>query len=327
MNTTLKNLNKMVVTFLNETKDNQEEAWMSTSVQSSLKSILNKKNDKKDPNTPKRAKSAYLYFCLENRSAVQTALGKDSKATDITKELGVRWNALKENPNGKSELSRLEKLSQEDKKRYTEDIKTYVPSPHLEKSKKKNNGPKRANSAYLYFCTANREFVRQSLNKQLGSEPKATLVTKELGTLWNKAKAEGKTSEYDNLALIDKERYFSEKSGSDSSTEQVVEKTTPKTTSKTTSNTTPKKPVVEPKVVEKKSDKKDTIKKSESVEKKTAPKKGDDTEKKLNGYQTFCSKRRPELKKEFPDEKTIEITKRLANEWKNMSKDQQQEIA
>ena len=295
---TLKNLNKFVIEFFsNNNLKNAEESWLSTSVQSSLKSLLNKNSRVKDPAEPKRAKSAYLFFCVENRDVVRSDLGEDSKATEITKELGVRWNALKANPKKASEILRLEKLSAEDKKRYSTDMESYVPPPNSEKGKVKRTGPKRANSAYLYFCNANRDKVREQLRKDHGEDPKATQVTKELGLLWNKAKESGKVGEYDKLALLDKERYFSEKGGKEvkSSAKKPVDK----------------KPV----------DKKVTTK--EKVE----PKKEvviADTTKKLNGYQIFCSKRRPELKKEFPDEKTIDITKRLSVEWKSLSKEEQQ---
>jgi len=298
---TLKNLNKFVIEFFSSHNlKNAEESWLSTSVQSPLKSLLNKNARVKDPAEPKRAKSAYLFFCVENRDVVRADLGEDSKATEITKELGVRWNALKANPKKASELLRLEKLSAEDKKRYSTDMESYVPPPNSEKGKVKRTGPKRANSAYLYFCNANRDKVRETLRKERGEDPKATQVTKELGLLWNKAKESGNVAEYDKLALLDKKRYFSEKDGS-----------SPKEHKKEVKSAPVKKPVskkeVKPKVEVKKEE-------EEVV----------DTPKKLNGYQLFCAKRRPELKKEFPDEKTIDITRRLSVEWKSLSKEEQQ---
>jgi len=301
---TLKNLNKFVIEFFStHNLKNAEESWLSTSVQSPLKSLLNKNSRVKDPTEPKRAKSAYLFFCVENRDVVRADLGDDSKATEITKELGVRWNALKENPKKASELLRLEKLSAEDKKRYSTDMESYVPSRNSEKGKAKRTGPKRANSAYLYFCNANRDKVREQVRKDTGEDPKATQVTKELGLLWNKAKESGNVSEFNKMALVDKERYFSEKEGATSNENKV-----------------PKKEVKS--VVKKPVDKKEVKPK---VEVKEVVDKPVDTPKKLNGYQLFCSKRRSELKKEFPDEKTIDITKRLSVEWKNKTKEEQQE--
>jgi len=299
---TLKNLNKFVIEFFStHNLKNAEESWLSTSVQSPLKSLLNKNARVKDPAEPKRAKSAYLFFCVENRDVVRADLGEDSKATEITKELGVRWNALKANPKKAAELLRLEKLSAEDKKRYSTDMESYVPPPNSEKGKTKRTGPKRANSAYLYFCNANRDKVREQLRKEHGEDPKATQVTKELGLLWNKAKESGNVGEYDKLALLDKKRYFSEKEGS-----------------------SPKESKKEVKSVAKK-----PVSKKE-VKAKVEPKEEEAVvvveTKKLNGYQLFCAKRRPELKKEFPDEKTIDITRRLSVEWKSLSKEQQSSV-
>ena len=294
---TLKNLNKFVIEFFStHNLKNAEESWLSTSVQSPLKSLLNKNARVKDPTEPKRGKSAYLFFCVENRDVVRADLGDDSKATEITKELGVRWNALKANPKSASELLRLEKLSAEDKKRYSTDMESYVPPANSEKGKAKRTGPKRANSAYLYFCNANRDKVREQLRKDHGEDPKATQVTKELGLRWNKAKESGKVGEYDKLALIDKERYFSEKEGILSKEVKSVAKKQP-------------------------ANKKEVVKSKVEPEVVVKPV---DTPKKLNGYQLFCAKRRPELKKKFPDDKTIDITKRLSVEWKNKTKEEQQ---
>ena len=58
-----------------------------------------------------------------------------------------------------------------------------------------------------------------------------------------------------------------------------------------------------------------------STKKKSTPQSSSSTKKSnhLNCYQSFCSKRRLELKKEFPNEKPREITKRLLLEWQNMN--------
>jgi len=326
MNTTLKNLNKFVTDFL--TEQGNVEQWLSNPNQSSLKSILSKTNKSKDPSEPKRAKSAYLYFCLENRDIVRKELGENAKATEITKELGIRWNALKEDTKKASDIERLEKLSQEDKKRYEYDMKSYVPISTTDKTKVKRTGPKRANSAYLYFCSANRDLVRESLRKDLGEDPKATQVTKQLGILWNKAKHEGTVGKFEELAAADKKRYFEQKESGDV-VSKVVEKNTD-SKKKVAEKKVVEKKVVEKKVAEKKKPSKKTlpnIEESEDNKLVPVPKKGVvETSKKSNNYQKFCSIRRPEIKKLFPDEKTIEITKRLADEWKNMSPEEKEAV-
>ena len=55
----------------------------------------------KDPNKPKRAKSAYFYFCDDKRTAILKAhrkkAGKNGKINmgNVAKELAVLWKALK----------------------------------------------------------------------------------------------------------------------------------------------------------------------------------------------------------------------------------------
>jgi len=72
-----------------------QESWKQLGDQV-LYQMTKKKNSPKvkDPNAPKRGKSAYIFFCTENRSVVQKDLGSDAKAVDVIKELGVRWGML-----------------------------------------------------------------------------------------------------------------------------------------------------------------------------------------------------------------------------------------
>jgi hypothetical protein len=208
--TTLKAINKFVDTFF--TENNLETAktmWSSDATQKALKTVLNKAEKgtkEKDPNAPKRGKSAYLYFCNMNRDAARKTLGPDAKATEVTSQLGAMWNTLKTDKKRSSELSKYEKMAAEDKERYEKDRAEYVPPEHLG-IKKAKTGPKRGKSAYLYFCEAKRDEVR----KTLGADAKAADVTRKLGEMWNKLKGQNKTGEYDKLAEADKERYYSEK--------------------------------------------------------------------------------------------------------------------
>jgi len=208
--TTLKAINKFVDAFFTENNlEDLKTMWSSDTTQKSLKTVLNKAEKgtkEKDPNAPKRGKSAYLYFCNMNRDKAREALGPEAKATDVTSKLGAMWNQLKNDKKRSSELSKYEKMAAEDKERYEKDRAEYVPPEHLG-VKKAKTGPKRGKSAYLYFCEAKRDEVR----KTLGADAKAADVTRKLGELWNKLKDQKKTGEYDKLAEVDKERYYSEK--------------------------------------------------------------------------------------------------------------------
>jgi len=227
MNTLVKHINKMVGMFLQNNADaaNQEELWMSPENQKQVKSVLMRANNKavvKDPNAPKLAKSAYLFFCDDNRDKVKKQLGKDAKATDVTKELGAQWNKLKVDKKQRKKLTEYQKKADTDKSRYEEEKEKYTPPAHLMQPEK--TGPKRSKSAYLFFCGENRDEVK----RQLGKDAKATDVTKELGAQWNKLKEKNGTASYEKMAAKDQERYLKEKaemSGEKVAEEKVETKT------------------------------------------------------------------------------------------------------
>lgn len=235
MTQTLTKLNKLVISFLETNQDNADVAkeWMSTANQNAVSNLLNK-NEKTvgkviDPNAPKRGKSAYLFFCNAMRDKVKKTLGVDSKATDVTRELGVQWNTLKEDTSRRKELAKYETMATEDKVRYEKERDTYVPDESALITKKPRRvkaaptGPKRAKSAYLFFCTEMRDKVRGELQ-----DNSATNVTRELGVRWNTLKEQGKVQKYEKQAEVDKARYEKEKA------EGVVATPTPKATPKAT---------------------------------------------------------------------------------------------
>ena len=331
--------NKFVLSFLKDTSDsnNINELWMASDVQKQVKSLCasaagsqGRKN--KDPNAPKRGKSGYLFFCSENRDAVKASLGENSKATDVTKELGLRWNALKESkkPADKKILAIYEKAAADDKARYQSEKSEYTP-PNVEdsddnskrrrgKRKSAKKGPKRAKSGYLYFCEERRDQLKAA-NPSL----KSTEITSELGRLWNELKADSsraaQLAKYENNAANDKQRYESEKSDNVDEVKQKNTKVAPKKAKK--------EDVVEDDedVVE---DEAPPVKKGKVVPAKSAPAKSapapvkETPAKKLNGYQKYCESRRPELKANHPNDKPADITKKLSDEWKSFSKDDKQ---
>ena len=188
MTQTLTKLNKLVISFLETNQDNADVAkeWMSTANQNAVSNLLNK-NEKTvgkviDPNAPKRGKSAYLFFCNAMRDKVKKTLGADSKATDVTRELGVQWNTLKEDTSRRKELAKYETMAAEDKARYEQERDTYVPDESALITKKPRRvkaaptGPKRAKSAYLFFCTEMRDKVRGELEDNSATNVILSLV-------------------------------------------------------------------------------------------------------------------------------------------------------
>ena len=306
MNPTLKQLNKLVLAFLQENADaaNQDELWMDSTTQKQVKNLLSRASrPPKDPNAPKRGKSSYLYFCADNRAQVKKSLGNDAKATDVTRELGVRWNKLKNDKKKEKKLSEYVKLAKADKERYQKEKAAYTPPANLSVPAAKK-GPKRAKSAYLYFCSDNRAAVKADL----GDGSKATDVTRELGARWNALKASNGTGKYVKLAEKDKKRYASEKSSVRSSVtseeDELVEEA-PKEASK------------------KKASKKAPKKKVKNSASKKAPKKAPKKATGRNGYQVFCSEHRAKYKADNPGARAQDVTKKLSAAWKKLSKEEQ----
>ena len=81
-----------------------------------LDESLKIKKAKRDPLQPKRAKSAYMFFCENERSKL------DSKLTciDMAKELGERWRGL-----GEEAKVLYKEKALEDKERYANEMQTY----------------------------------------------------------------------------------------------------------------------------------------------------------------------------------------------------------
>ena len=73
----------------------------------------------KDPNKPKRAKTSYIYFCIEMRLIIKKEC-PDLKFGQIMKELGKRWNNLP-----KKLKEKYENLHDDDVNRYEEDMNEY----------------------------------------------------------------------------------------------------------------------------------------------------------------------------------------------------------
>ena len=258
------------------------------SLQKSLTNIKAGKK-KKDPDAPKRGKSSYIFFCIENRDIIKNK-NSEMDAKEITKELGRVW---------KNDLSEKEKqhyidLSEKDTKRYKKEMLTYSPS---ELYAKKPSGPKKSLTSYIFFCKEHR-----SVLKEEQPDLSAKDITSELGKLWRNMSDSDKVP-YTKLALKDKSRYEEEKSSAasaSSSSSSLPEEESPKKESS------------------KKKEPKDKVKKESS--KKKEPK---DDKVKKTGYIIFCQKNRQEVKDNNKDWNSKQITKELGEMWSKLSKDEQ----
>lgn len=75
---------------------------------------------KKDPNAPKKAKSAYIYFCTEKRNDIKATMPEGTAQKDLLAEVGRQWKELAEE--GKA---RYNTLAEEDKERYAKEMEKY----------------------------------------------------------------------------------------------------------------------------------------------------------------------------------------------------------
>jgi len=121
---------------------------------------------KKDKTGPKRGKTSYLFFCAEERVNVKLE-HPELKAKEITVELGIRWQRLKEdNPD---KVIYFEDLANQDKLRY-ESEKLVVETPPVPENKHKVKG-------FQIFCKEKRGDYSSSGNS-------AREVTEKLTSLW-----------------------------------------------------------------------------------------------------------------------------------------------
>jgi hypothetical protein len=241
----------------------------------------------KDKEAPKRGKSSYIFFCIENRQKVKDK-NDELSAKDITKELGSIWRELTD----KSKKV-YEKHAIEDKERYIEEMKGYVRPSHLDigvvLKNKKRKGPKRGLSSYIYFCKEQRPIVKENNNNMSAKE-----ITTELGRLW-KLLSDADKKPFEKSAKKDKKRYETEKADwVENESGECVEDLDNKTVSKTS-----------------------TVSKKSPVSKKSQS----DTKlkRKKTGYILYCQEERPIVKSVSTDLSNTEVTKELGANWKSLT--------
>jgi hypothetical protein len=302
--------NNMVVVVLSEVLDEDSMTSVKTELdnnQEKFKSILSsetvKKSKKsKDPNAPKRAKTSYILFCVSKRDEIKES-NPDMSAKDIIKELGTMWRSLSDD-----EKTEYVNLANEDKERYEEEMKSYVPSEDVAEStskgktkRKKATGPKKGLSAYIFFC----KNVRDSIKKE---QPDLSTkeITSALGKKWNSLSDKEKEP-YVKLATEDKNRFEEEKKSSSSDGDSPKEEKVSKKAGK--------------KEKAKKEPKEEKVSKKEKKpkEEKKASKK--DTKKK-SGFVLFCEEERPSLEEDNPDLTNQQLVKELTKAWNALEEEE-----
>lgn len=180
----IKNLNLFVNDFLNNNKKNEkiEDIWNSKKQQQLLLKMLKQNNITiKDPDKPKRGKSAFLFYCEENRKKLKEKYDGYS-VKQIVQKLGLDWKKLKEsNP---EEIDKYEKLSIIDRERYKLEMKNYIPilSRKIEiKNETKKTSKRRSKNELLFD-----NFVKTKIKRLKNTRPELDSINmiEYLQTKW-----------------------------------------------------------------------------------------------------------------------------------------------
>ena len=304
--TTTKSIMNYVKDFLSQAADEEWdhdymlEAWsekemeIKALVDTKMPKKTKKESSPKDPNKPKRGKSAYIFYCSDARPAVKEDLG-DVKPQEVMRELGARWRTLKESTK-RSDIKMVEKynkMAADDKVRAAEEMETYVPPSDEElaamvkpkrgrkSSKKKSDKPTKGRNAYIFYTQAMREQVKEE-NPTVDYKE----VNKILSEMWKDVKEEDgdEHEKYKEMAATDKLRY-----------EKEMETYVPS----------------------------DDDEEEKKPKKRAKKEPADDIEK--IGFEKFSKANREEVKDENPGVKPAAITKILKDEWAMMDANEKKE--
>lgn len=178
------------------------------------------KKAKKDPNAPKRAKSAYMFYSNAIRDKMKEK-NPDASFAELGKLIGSAWKAL-----GDEEKQKYERMATGDKQRYKNEMEDYTPpkgttggttkqkgSP--KKKKKDPNAPKQAQNAFFLFAQEMRPKVKQE-NPQMSTSD----IGKKMGQLFKDLSSEAR-EKYERKADIEKQRYKREMEAYNKSKSQV----------------------------------------------------------------------------------------------------------
>ena len=264
------------------------------------KEAKKKDSSPKDPNKPKRGRSAYLFYAMDIRSSVKKELGEGTKPADVTKEIAARWKEIRdsEKKTDKTKFAKYTKMAEKDKERAAKEMATYEPPTDEEimaaKPKRgrkpspesKSKKPTKGRNAYIFFCADHRQDTKDK-NPDLDSKE----ITKLLSEMWKEVKEDDGDEYlyYKKKSDADKKRYEQEMKiyvPSDDEDEEDYE-------------AAPKKA---------KKDKKATPKQIDTV-----------------GFKKYSNANRDEVEEENPGLKTAQITKLLKEEWNELDNDAKKE--
>lgn len=159
-------------------------------------------------NKPRGRMSSYAYFVQKTREDFKKKHPNENVVfSEFSKKCSDTWKKMSE-----SEKKKYIQMADKDKKRYDAEMSTYVPpkdgkGKKGKKAKKDPNAPKRALSAFFWFCNDERNKVKASLPAGSGVGD----VSKECARLWGNL-SQAQKAKYEALAAKDKARYEKENS-------------------------------------------------------------------------------------------------------------------
>ncbi|CAG0885226.1 unnamed protein product [Cyprideis torosa] len=156
-----------------------------------------------DPNRPRGKMTAYACFVKVCRDEHKKKHPDETVVfQEFSRKCAERWKTMSE-----AEKKRFKDMADEDSKRYDHEMQYYVPPPQfatdMKKKKKKKDptAPKRALSAFFWYCADRRADVKKD-------NPDWTVgqIARELGKEWANVTPEVK-GKYEAMAQKDKARY------------------------------------------------------------------------------------------------------------------------
>lgn len=262
---------------------------------------------RKDPNAPKKWKTGYILFCVDQRDKLK-AENEGLSATEITSRLGALWKNLTE-----KDKAKYEALSKKDKARYENDMSSYSPPEaaageekgRRSRTKGERTGPKRPLSSYMYFCQDRRDAIKSANEAMNGKE-----ITSELGRVWQSLSEDAKAP-YEAKAATDKARFEAEKAQHSGSSSKPAKGSKAKA----------KNAEAAPAAAQASPAKGSKAKASQAAQ---APKESSKKSAKSPGFDCFCEEQTEDIQTEFPDWNKRKIAAELQKRWQELSPDDQE---
>ncbi|CAD7703461.1 unnamed protein product [Ostreobium quekettii] len=157
---------------------------------------------KKPADSPRRPKSAYMFFLAEFRQQWKKDNPDSKKVADVAKAAGEAWRGLAEDQKAKYEVQ-----SSEDKAQYATAMEAYNqehPKPHRRAKKERDPAEiKKPQSAYFFFLADFRDAYKR---EHPGDQPQVALMGKLAGDKWKSMTPEERAP-YEQMSSASKEQY------------------------------------------------------------------------------------------------------------------------